>query len=78
MAVTKPVLLSNAVVMTVEPSLSKPLALTENWVWRTPWYQKSKPMLVTADAVSSTLAATSWVVPVDMSSRATPVALENG
>ena len=44
---------------TVGPSLIRPFAFTENCVARAPSYQKSNPMFVTAEAVSSTLGPTS-------------------
>lgn len=55
------------------PSFSKPFELTENSVCRTPSYQNSKPIGVTAEATSSWSAARSSVVPVDISSSVAPV-----
>ena len=51
----------------VAPKRSVPLELTEKRSWRTPWKKKSKPMRVTAEAVSSWSAATRVVVPLLMS-----------
>src|SRR5688500_12596295 len=67
------VLLLNVVATTVEPSLANPLALTENWLCRTPSYQKSKPMFVTGDASWSKVGPPRRVVRLDMSSSATPM-----
>ena len=70
--------LPKAVETAVPPKRARPFAFTENWVCRTPTNQNSNPMFVTAEALSSKLAATRLVVPVDMSSKATEDPVVNG